>query len=50
MELDIYDLRIVKLALENYYFNFANEPNHQKVIGEVENKVASIIAKTEKTS
>lgn len=50
MELDIYDLRIVKLALENYYFNFANEPSHQRVVGEVENKVAKIIAETEKKS
>jgi hypothetical protein len=48
MELDIYDLRIIKLALENYYFDFANEPNHQKVVGEVENKVANLIAVSEK--
>ena len=50
MTLNQFDLKIIKEALEYYYFTFDGEPRIQQDIGETEIKVANLIAESEKTS
>lgn len=42
------DLKVIKEALENYYFTFDGEPRIQQDIGETEIKIATMIAESEK--